>query len=502
MSLVPVLRNVFSNYALVAVTGLTGFVLTPLLFHSLRPTNYAILTFALATVAVWEALDVGLSSALIRFVSDLSARGLHAEARRLGSTVFYLLLGMGLLGTGLLAGLSPLLAGFFHLRGTNTGTTSFVIGLIGLSAAFQLPSAGLRGYLVGCQNFHLISAVDMASQLLRAIGIVLFLQLGWGLTELAGVFPATALFRLAGLLWIARRTQPSFWPHWTEVNLGSLRKVLSFSSLSFLEDTATQWFFQLDTFLAARLLSLPQLAILAVARRFPMALQQLSHQALMVATPMISADQARGKQRTLKKYVLLSTRNLLALVLPSAAALFVWAEVILRLWVGEEVLAGARVFRIFLIFAIFAGLQEVPLALVYGVGQLQFSAGLSVLMLAAGAGLGAWACSRSGLEGLAVAYAAIQMVATLLLYWQALRLAELDLRQWFKKAVAPVILAALPTVGWFFISYSLVLHTLGAMVISVLVGFVLFLGLAARLITGSPRQTWQTRIRRLLLEID
>ncbi|MBI4464516.1 MAG: polysaccharide biosynthesis C-terminal domain-containing protein, partial [Acidobacteria bacterium] len=191
-----------------------------------------------------------------------------------------------------------------------------------------------------------------------------------------------------------------------------------------------------------------------------------------------------------------------ALALPIAVALFAWSELILRLWVGEEVLAGVPIFRIFLVFAIFAALLEIPITLLFGIGKIRFCVVVSVGMLATGVGLGAWACSRYGLVGLAVSYTVVQTVGTLLLFGQSLQVAQIPVRHWLRKAVAPAIGAALPTVLWFWASTHLVPHNLVGLIVSVAIGFVLFLALFAGQVGGLRKQSWQMRARRLLTEID
>ena len=496
------LRNILSNYALIAVTGLAGIVLTPLLFHHLKPAGFAILAFALTVCAVLETLDLGTFNSLVRFVSDLAARAEFQKLNCLVSTVFYLMLGVGLLETVVLAVLSPFIERYFQLHATISEPGWLVLTIVGSSAAFQLPATALRGHLEGCQDFHLANAVEISSQMLRALAILLLLHAGFGLVAISAVFPLTALVRLAGLVAAARWATIPLTPRLSHANLVSLRQIRSFASLSFVEDTATRWYGQADVLLAAKLLPLPELAILSIARRIPWAVIQFARQPTWVAYPMVSAASARNDHSALRKFLVVSTRNLLAVVLPLASAIFIWGEEILRLWVGMEAIPGATVFRILLLFAVFASLQEAPLTLLYGLGQINLSAGLSIGMLTAAIGIGAWACSRNGLSGLAAAFAAIQILGTSLLCWKALKVAGLPVRVWLSRAVVPAVVATLPAAAWFLISYQLLPRNIIGLVISTLVGMSLFFGLFVGLVTGWTSQAWRSRFKRLLLEIE
>ncbi|MBI4460692.1 MAG: polysaccharide biosynthesis C-terminal domain-containing protein, partial [Acidobacteria bacterium] len=234
----------------------------------------------------------------------------------------------------------------------------------------------------------------------------------------------------------------------------------------------------------------------------PMALRDFSVQPFSAAYPWVSAAAARKERQALQKFLFLAARNILALTLPLAIALFVWAETVLRLWVGEEVLAGTAVFRIFLVFAVFAVLREVPLALVYGIGKIRFSVVSSVAVLLAGIAGGGWACARYGLAGLAIAFAGIQAVATLLLMDHALKVAEIGWPEWLKKAVAPVLLAALATIVWFALWYQFLPRGPASMTASVLLGALVFFGVFVRLVVGPEKLNWHIYARKLLAEID
>ena len=495
-----VLRNIASNYALVATNGLVMFVLTPILFRYLQPVNFAVLAFAIAVSTLLTMLDLGVASAMIRFVSDLAARGEYGELRRLFSTVFVVFLVVGGVASLVLAGLSDPLAGFFHVKSEVAGVGSVVVAMVGLSLAFQLPGTSARGFLEGLENFHLANGVDIVTQLARAAATLLFVYGGLGLLPIAMLFPAAAFIRLCGMLFVIRWTKVPVWPSLRQIDLGTLQRIRGFASLTFVEDTATRLFSQSDAFLVARLLPLPDLAILVVARRLPWALANLGHQTLVVGYPMVTSAVAAGRRHVAGKFMLLSSRNVLALMLPLAAAMFVWAEVILRLWIGAGSLSGVGVFRAFLVFAVMVGLQESPLNLLYGLGRIRFSSGLSVVTLAVAVGLGTLACSAGGLTALAVVYALIQSIVTILLCYQALKLAALDPAVWLKKAVVPVVLGVVPAVIWLLASYWLLPHTLAGLAISTVLGILLFLALFVKMVSGPERQPWQARLRKLLAE--
>ncbi len=502
MTLRRTLRNILSNYALVASSGLTSFILTPLLFHYLHPVNYAVLAFALAFAALLETVSLGMATALVGFVSNLIARGLHDELRRLASSAFFILVGLGVLLAALVGLLSPLAASFFRMRSAEETSGSLVIALIGLGLLFQLPSSALRGYLEGCQDFHLANAVDVCGHVLRAIAIIVLLNMGCGLLPIAATFPSIAMLRFFGLTLITNHAAIPFRPRTSDFSWLSLKNIGTFATLCLVEDAATPLFSQSDTFLAARLLSLPELAILTIARRIPWAISRLAQVTIAVAYPMVSSAAAREDQQAVRRFMLASTRNTLALAVPLCTVLYTWAEAILRIWVGPEVLSGLSVFRIFLVFALFAGLQQTPLTLLYGMGKIGFSVVVYLSMLIGVVVFGPIACAKGGLVGLALMYASVQALATILFFARALKVAGVPLAWWAKKTLTPVIVAELAPLAWLRFSVGLLPHSILGVCLSSAAALSVFLIVFALILTGMKPQTWRGRLRVLMAGSD
>jgi O-antigen/teichoic acid export membrane protein len=516
------LRNVFSNYALSAVTALVSFVLTPILYRYLHPANYAIFALGLATAAALEALDAGMLNALIRCVSILVASRSTAELNSLVSTVFFLLAAIGLFAGLVLAALSGWLVSFFHLTGPDPALVPLVLVLIGATTTFQLPGTALAGHLMGCQDFHLLNSVEIVGHIIRFGAILWVVEKGYGLLAIVAVIPAVALLRLVGMLTAARKAAVSFVPRWSARSLASLKAIWKFTSLSFIEDSATKWYLQLDSFLAARLLPLPDLAILNVARRFPIALTQLVAVPVGVAYPMVSSAVATGEKSIMERFMLVSTRLILAIELPLGSAMFIWAETILLLWVGPGMGSGVRAFQVLVVFGVAASLQEAPLTLLYGLGKIRLSTILSLAMLASAGLLAIPACARSGLMGLAIVYAATYVVGTLILHGQALRLAGVfsnwhgmtsvphdhfgtrqeGISRWLWRSLIPPIVAELPALGWLVLSHASFPHTLAGLSGSVVPAFVLYYGVFQLMFRGGEAKTWKACLQRMLMDID
>ncbi len=483
-----------------AVSSIVALILTPLLFDFLRARDFAILSFAIAATGLLGAIDFGIGTSLVRFVSILAGRNLYRELDELVATVFFLLAGVGVAGTVAIVVLAPWMVHYFSALAVASHKAFLAVALVGLSLAFDFPSVPLSAYIAGCQDLHLLSGVEIAVQFLRIIAITGLLLAGFGLAWVAGVFPVIAFSRFAGLLWACRRSANPWRPHLADVRFRRLREMGKFALFASLEDTAGRYYLLMDTFVAAKFLPLADLAILSVARRIPLALRKLADQPYSAAYPLVSAAAADGKDQQIRRFMLVSVRASLAFGLPVAAGLWLWAATILRLWVGPAVLSGVTVFRLMIVLAIFLALHETPMTFLLGAGKIGFCTVVTVAMLPAFAILGGVASVRYQLNGLAAAYALVCAVATILVFSRALSVSEVSWVHWLRKGVIPGLFLAAPAIVWLIASYSFLPHTLLGLIESWATASAIFVGVVFALASKEKHRSWKDRIWSALLE--
>jgi O-antigen/teichoic acid export membrane protein len=92
-----ILRNVLSNWTSYVVTAAIGFVLAPVVVHSLGNTGYGLWTLILSMTGYFGLLDLGIRSSVGRFVTRHLALGDEVSVNRIASTAFAILSGGGAL---------------------------------------------------------------------------------------------------------------------------------------------------------------------------------------------------------------------------------------------------------------------------------------------------------------------------------------------------------------------------------------------------------------------
>lgn len=494
------LINVFSNPARFVLAGVVGIIVTPVLVHNLHSQNYGLLIFCVTVVGVLEGIDLGLFSTLLRFTPELSSQNKYSELQALVSTAFFTLMATGTAMAVLLYASRSLIRVIAQVPDDILVNSEVVLVIIGASLIFELPATAIRGYLDGCQEFLKANVVDALTQVMVPVSTGILASNGFSISYVAVAFPIASLARFVGLLWMARLAKIPFRPSLRQVELSSLHRRSEFATLSFVSDNANWWFLQLDTFIAGRSLSFSAVTLLSVARRFPNACIELCYHSFVPTYPMISAAAARKDAETIRRLFVVSSRNVVALVVGLFLPLWVWSGEILNLWVGPDLLNALPVFRVFLLFSVVASLYKVMSLIVQSTGNIRATSSLSVLMVPFGLGVAFWGAKLNGVMGLAVGYASIQAFAVVFLLQKAMHVAEVTLRLWLSRVILPIAACTLPTVLWFEFSYSMFPHNIYAISVSVFAGGILFLGIFIFSVVGFRRDDLRRRVRRAFTE--
>lgn len=499
------LRNLSSNYVTAACSAVVALFLTPLLFNYLQPSRYGVLVFAIAAEALLETVDFGIMTAMIRFVSIKQATGQLLELRELVSTLFFVAAGMGAASAALLAGGSSWIVSLsaVHGSGLSAKTVALVIAVIGVSCLVELPGTVLRGFLQGLQDFHLSNAVEASAVLMRAAWMLAAMHEGYGLVGIALAFPAAALYRLGAMLLVARRAEVPFTPQWSLCRRARLAELKEFAAWTFADENVRLWFAQADVFIATRVLPIAEVGLLSIGRRIPGFIQRCTNQTAVVGFPIVSGAAARGveAQGALQRFAIVTARNTFAFFVPVGAVLMVWAPDLLRLWIGPAAVPAAPVLRIFILFALLAGLTDHVTNLLYATDQPRSAAVIAAGQLVGGVPLAFWAARHFGIAGIAAAFVVVELLAAVFLFRMALRKIELSVGRFLRAALLPVLLAALPSATAVPFTYLVLPHNPLGLLTSSACALILFLFFFGLVVTGWESQPIRSRLRHLLVEV-
>ncbi len=342
--------NVVMNWAATAVNMVVPFFLTPFVVRHLGAVGYGVWILAVSTVGYLNLLDLGLRSAVIRFVSKAQAKGEMAEATRAINAALWVRL---LIASGV-AVISVVLAAavphFFKIPHELMRAAQITTLLCALGVAVTLISGVFGAVLAAINRFDLLSYVTMGQTLTRATGVLLILRSGrglvplafWELTVLSLVAVATIV--LAMVVFPHSRVRPG------RPDMSVLRMIWSYSFTTFIFIIAVQIITNTDNLVVGAMLSVSAVTYYAIGGSLTGYACQVSGALSATFTPMASSLEASGQFKDLQRMLIRGTQATLALSLPITAALFFRGGTFIRLWMGPQYqVVSEQVVRILMI---------------------------------------------------------------------------------------------------------------------------------------------------------
>src|SRR3954469_10334168 len=114
-----ILRGSASNLARVALSALLSLVLPPLLVHRLQPAEYGAWVLILQISGYINLLELGLQTAIAKFVAEYDASGDGQAAARILSSSFAILCASALVGAAAIGVIAWQVPQIFHQMPTH-----------------------------------------------------------------------------------------------------------------------------------------------------------------------------------------------------------------------------------------------------------------------------------------------------------------------------------------------------------------------------------------------
>ena len=326
--------NVSMNWIATAVNMVVPFFLTPFVVRHLGPSAYGVWILAMSTVSYLALLDLGLRSAVIRFVSKANAQERPHDATSAVAAALW----FRLLMAAAVALLSIVLAfatpHIFNVPHDLARAAQFTVMLAALGVGVTLASGVFGAVLTALNRFDLLSSITAGQVVVRATGVLLLLHSGRGLISLACWELIVAL--LAGLtttaiaLWIYPPSRVRVQRPDREI----LRKIWSYSFTTFIFMIAVQIVVNTDNLVVGAFLSVSMVTFYAIGGSLVGYASQFSGALSSTFTPMASGLEASGRTADLQRMLIRGTQGMLGLLMPIAAALFFRGETFITLWMG------------------------------------------------------------------------------------------------------------------------------------------------------------------------
>lgn len=365
------LKNIGSNWFLLAVTILTTYFLVPFNLRTLGEEQYGLWLLIASLTGYLSLLQLGVPMASVRHMAKAIAENDQAMLNRLVASCAGLYLGMGVVVS--LIGL-PLLLFYESAYAIPADLAAscrwaFLLALVNIALGFfaQLPYAIMNSY----QDFVRTNLLASFMVLVRA-GLNVALVLWYpSLLVLAALQVLVTLVEMVVLWVIIHLLHPGLKLRPALFSVAVVRDILGFSLYVMLLSVGAQLSFQTDALVIGWYLGPAQVPVFAVGNNLVLYLMQFIVGIASVVMPLATNLQAQGRLDELRAVFFKWSKLALALTWCGGLYLLVFGPDFLAHWIGgrfEE--PSGRVLRILLAsYLVFLPVRGVALPVLMGLGK-------------------------------------------------------------------------------------------------------------------------------------
>lgn len=439
-------RNVLYNWFGTIATMAVGLFLSPFIIHRLGNVAYGVWVLAIGVMAYLGLLDLGMQSAVLRFVSKGHTQNDHQGASEAISAALWVRLQISALILVLSAGLAAVFPLIFKVPAELAGDARKAILLTGVKMAITMSIGVVAGVLSALNRYDLQNYLSIVQTAVRVIGVVAVLRTGHGIVAIAVCELIAVLIYNALLVWVAHRLYPQLQILLNRPKIETLKRIWTYSFYAFLTTVAIQLIYQTDYIVVGKFVSVAAVTYYAIGYSLCSYTSQAINSMGATFVPAASTYEAAGDTNSLLMLYRNGTRATLAVSLPILITLMVRGRSFIGLWMGPQYSHSSGTVLIILcstflfVFAnrtaqaIAFGVEKHKMGAIWAIGEGVVNLSLSIVL-----------ARRYGIYGVAIGTAIPSLLVNVVMWPGYIsKLVGLSYSEVVWKVWAPVYLSSVP----------------------------------------------------------
>ena len=415
-----VAKNGALYFGSLALPALAAVFLVPVTVRALGPARFGLLALAWAVAEGTGMFDLGLARTTVRFVADATVKG-HERLREIVLASTYSQAAMGCVAGALVFGFAPFLVHHvFRVAPADVPEAIAMFRVLSLHVPILLAQQALRAALEGAQRFDISTALRIPGSLASVIIPALVAPAGgslatilWLLLIIRFVLLVMSVDAVRRVLLRGRWSLHSRWH--------TLREMLGYSGWVAVSAALGPALGSIDRFFVGSVVGVAALGYYTGAAELSNRFLLIPATAFAALLPALAHSEARGARDRSLAACRAARRQLAAVLLPLCLALFIFAPIILRAWLGPTFAAQAgTALRILSVGVFLGGLALLPLGVLYGAARPDLPAKIHLAEAAAYVPLTFALVHLWGIPGAALSWS-VRCGADLALYEWAMR---------------------------------------------------------------------------------
>ena len=347
-----ILKNTFSNVAVLVIRIIITFVMSPIIVHSLGNYDYGIWEIVLAFLGYMGLLDLGLQPAIIKYVSQYNSVGDRNELEKIFSSCLALMSLSGFIGFLIFVIASFMLPDRMAQNAADHARYVQFFLLMGLQILIVFPGYVFQSFHYGLQRYYLTNMVFILVTVLGNIFLFILLKKGGGLNSLVLI---TALMAYAKniIYWIllSLKKYGAYRFKIGNFSWGTFKQLVIFGIQIVFGGLARKVSDYIDTFVIAGFLGPIMVTFYAIPRNLIQTTFNIVPAITASFLPLFSELDTLKKQSATNNIFLYASRYILSIVFLFGIQIFFIGPPFLKIWMGIEYAQNGRLILYILILS-------------------------------------------------------------------------------------------------------------------------------------------------------
>ena len=452
-------RNIISSFMSNGYLVVLQFALVPILLKYLGGEAYGLIGIYIALIAALNIFDMGLSPALLRELSRLSAsRDSENLMRKTVTTLESVYFVIAIFIIGIFYFGAPLITEYWLNKTTLPAETiTACLRLNGLQCAMQFLTNYYTNGLNGLQRMITSNGALVINHTLRALaGFFVLIVMSADIkvyffskflsTFLGFIMTAFLLYRALPVELNSALRLNAFDRFKSRFSLERINACKRFAGGMAITSLLTFFIMQIDKIILTRLVTLEQFGYYTVAISVAITLSAsgviISRAILPIMTKLVAGNEIEA----LKKLYLNSSALVGWLILPISGTLILFSHQFLTLYLGntKSVFYIEPIFEVLMIGFALHGLMYVPYSLSLAFGWTRFGINISIVAMLFMTPITIVSTMKYGVMGAAGAWVVLSLgYFSLSMYYLHLRCLPKVLLEWYRSIILPIVLFVL-----------------------------------------------------------
>jgi O-antigen/teichoic acid export membrane protein len=414
-------RNTILNLIGQAVPLFVAVVTIPFIIRGLGTERFGLLSLAWVVLGYFTIFDLGLGRATTKYVAEALGKGEEEQIPHLVWTAVTIQATLGVLGTLILLGITPLLVDrILNIPSELVAEAKTTFYLLALSIPVVLVSGSFSGVLEAKQRFDLVNAVRVPSSISTYLLTLVGLILGFKLPGIVALIIVARFAALSALVVLALRILPKARQFLASFAL--FPRLFAFGSWITVTSIVSPVLVYLDRFLIGSLLSMAAVAYYTAPYEAITRLWIIPASLVMALFPAFSALEGTKDREKISMLFARSIKYILLALGPIVLGIMLFAKEALQIWLGPDfAINSTTAFQILSIGMLINSLANTPFALLQGIGRPDLPAKFHLLELPLYVATAWLLVSRWGITGAATAWTLRVILDALLLFVAAFK---------------------------------------------------------------------------------